>query len=57
MSVLGKIQALTNETRFEIVKLVRGREMAASPARILRTPEHCRAKELDLRARQTRGRA
>ena len=29
MSVLGKIQALSNETRFEIVKLVRRREMAA----------------------------
>ncbi len=29
MSVLAKIQALSNETRFEIVKLVRGREMAA----------------------------
>ena len=29
MSVLGKIQALSNETRFEIVKLVREREMAA----------------------------
>jgi DNA-binding transcriptional ArsR family regulator len=29
LSVLGKIQALSNETRFEIVKLVRTREMAA----------------------------
>ncbi len=29
MSVLFKIQALSNETRFEIVKLVRKREMAA----------------------------
>src|ERR1700736_414107 len=29
MSVLGKIQALSNETRFEIVKLVRAREMTA----------------------------
>ncbi len=29
MSVLGKIQALSNETRFEIVKLVRRREMTA----------------------------
>jgi DNA-binding transcriptional ArsR family regulator len=29
LSVLAKIQALSNETRFEIVKLVRGREMAA----------------------------
>lgn len=29
MSVLDKIQALSNETRFEIVRLVRGREMAA----------------------------
>ena len=29
MSVLFKIQALSNETRFEIVKLVREREMAA----------------------------
>ena len=29
MSVLAKIQALSNETRFEIVKLVREREMAA----------------------------
>ena len=29
MSVLGKIQALSNETRFEIVRLVRKREMAA----------------------------
>jgi DNA-binding transcriptional ArsR family regulator len=29
VSVLGKIQALSNETRFEIVKLVREREMAA----------------------------
>ena len=29
MSVLGKIQALSNETRFEIVRLVRGRELAA----------------------------
>ena len=29
MSVLLKIQALSNETRFEIVKLVREREMAA----------------------------
>jgi len=29
LSVLGKIQALSNETRFEIVKLVRRREMAA----------------------------
>ncbi len=27
--MLGKIQALSNETRFEIVKLVREREMAA----------------------------
>jgi DNA-binding transcriptional ArsR family regulator len=27
--VLGKIQALSNETRFEIVRLVRKREMAA----------------------------
>jgi DNA-binding transcriptional ArsR family regulator len=29
LSVLAKIQALSNETRLEIVKLVRGREMAA----------------------------
>jgi DNA-binding transcriptional ArsR family regulator len=29
LSVLGKIQALSNETRFEIVKLVRRREMTA----------------------------
>ena len=29
MPVLAKLQALSNETRFEIVKLVRGREMAA----------------------------
>ena len=29
MSALSKIQALSNETRFEIVKLVRKREMAA----------------------------
>ena len=29
MPVLCKIQALSNETRFEIVKLVRRREMAA----------------------------
>ena len=29
MSVLAKIQALSNETRFEIVKLVRAREMTA----------------------------
>ena len=29
MSVLLKIQALSNQTRFEIVKLVREREMAA----------------------------
>jgi DNA-binding transcriptional ArsR family regulator len=29
LSVLGKIQALSNATRFEIVKLVREREMAA----------------------------
>ena len=29
MSVLAKIQALSNETRFEIVKLVREREMTA----------------------------
>jgi DNA-binding transcriptional ArsR family regulator len=29
LSLLGKIQALSNETRFEIVKLVREREMAA----------------------------
>jgi DNA-binding transcriptional ArsR family regulator len=30
MSVLAKLQALGNETRFEIVRLVREREMAAS---------------------------
>jgi len=29
LSVLGKIHALSNETRFEIVKLLRQREMAA----------------------------
>jgi DNA-binding transcriptional ArsR family regulator len=29
LSALSKIQALSNETRFEIVKLVRKREMAA----------------------------
>jgi DNA-binding transcriptional ArsR family regulator len=29
LSVLAKIQALSNETRFEIVKLVRAREMTA----------------------------
>jgi DNA-binding transcriptional ArsR family regulator len=29
LPVLAKLQALSNETRFEIVKLVRGREMAA----------------------------
>ena len=29
MPVLAKIRALSNETRFEIVKLVRGREMTA----------------------------
>jgi DNA-binding transcriptional ArsR family regulator len=29
LSVLVKIQALSNETRFEIVKLVRAREMTA----------------------------
>jgi DNA-binding transcriptional ArsR family regulator len=29
LSALAKIQALSNETRFEIVKLVREREMAA----------------------------
>jgi DNA-binding transcriptional ArsR family regulator len=29
VSVLAKIQALSNETRFEIVKLVRAREMSA----------------------------
>jgi len=29
VSVLDKIQALSNETRFEIVRLVREREMAA----------------------------
>jgi DNA-binding transcriptional ArsR family regulator len=29
LSVLGKIRALSNETRFEIVKLVRDREMDA----------------------------
>jgi DNA-binding transcriptional ArsR family regulator len=29
LSVLGKIQALSNATRFEIVKLVHEREMAA----------------------------
>jgi DNA-binding transcriptional ArsR family regulator len=29
LSVLLKIQALSNETRFEIVKLIREREMAA----------------------------
>lgn len=29
LSVLAKIQALSNETRFEIVNLVRKREMAA----------------------------
>ena len=30
MSVVAKLQALGNETRFEIVRLVREREMAAS---------------------------
>ncbi len=29
MAVLAKIRALSNETRLEIVKLVRGREMSA----------------------------
>lgn len=29
MAVLAKIQALSNETRFQIVKLVRNREMTA----------------------------
>ena len=38
MAVLAKIRALSNETRLEIVKLVRDREMEAGTVAVARRP-------------------